>query len=60
MEYINHNLDKDQIFNISKISSSRNDAIKIENQKIILLLITYAIHPEMKKVNDIIRMQFTQ
>ena len=33
MEYINHNLDKDQIFNISKISSSRNDAIKIENQK---------------------------
>ena len=33
MEFINQNCDKDQIFNISKISSSRNDTIKIENQK---------------------------
>lgn len=31
MENIIQDRDKDQIFNISKISSSRNDTIKIEN-----------------------------
>ncbi len=33
MGYVDQDREKDQIFNISKISSSRNETIKIENQQ---------------------------